>query len=117
MFDIGFWELVFILVITLLVVGPERLPRVARSAGLWIGKVRGFIVTVKADIDQELAAEELKHTLAKQAAVPELEEIIEDVGSDLHSMENVVDKIRPESEQTVVKPAEPVPGEADDPQQ
>ncbi len=55
MFDIGFWELIFILVIALLVVGPERLPKVARTAGLWLGKVRGFIVTVKADIDQELA--------------------------------------------------------------
>jgi sec-independent protein translocase protein TatB len=117
MFDIGFWELLFILVITLLVVGPERLPRVARSAGLWLGKVRGFIVTVKADIDKELAAEELKRTLAKQAAVPELEEIIEDVGSDLHSMESVVDKTQQESEPAVVKPAEPVPGKADDPKQ
>jgi sec-independent protein translocase protein TatB len=77
MFDIGFWEVIFILVIALLVVGPERLPRVARTAGLWLGKIRGFVGSVKADIDRELAAEELKKTLARQAAVPELEEIIE----------------------------------------
>ena len=77
MFDIGFWEVIFILVVALLVVGPERLPRVARTAGLWLGRIRGFVGSVKADIDRELAAEELKKTLAKQAAMPELEEIIE----------------------------------------
>ena len=82
MFDIGFWEIIFILVITLLVVGPERLPRIARTAGLWVGKMRGFVASVKADIDQELAAEELKKVLAKQAAVPELEELIDEVTGD-----------------------------------
>jgi sec-independent protein translocase protein TatB len=116
MFDIGFWELIFILVITLLVVGPERLPRVARTAGLWLGKVRGFIVTVKADIDQELAAEELKRTLAKQAAVPELEEIIEDVSNDLHPVESTPETRRKEPDQAVAAPAEPRTGKADDSQ-
>ncbi|MCG6899418.1 MAG: Sec-independent protein translocase protein TatB [Gammaproteobacteria bacterium] len=79
MFDIGFWEIIFILVITLLVVGPERLPRIARTAGLWVGKMRGFVASVKADIDQELAAEELKKALKKQASVHELEELIDEV--------------------------------------
>lgn len=79
MFDIGFWEIIFILVIALLVVGPERLPRIARTAGLWVGKMRGFVASVKADIDQELAADELKKVLAKQASVPELEELIDEV--------------------------------------
>jgi len=117
MFDIGFWEIIFILVIALLVVGPERLPRVARTAGLWLGKVRGFIVTVKADIDQELAAEELKRTLAKQAAVPELEEIIEEVSNDLHSIDSpAVKESSTESGQAVTKPAESLPGKADDSQ-
>ena len=79
MFDIGFWEIIFILVISLLVVGPERLPRIARTAGLWVGKMRGFVASVKADIDKELAADELKKVLAKQASVPELEELIDEV--------------------------------------
>lgn len=80
MFDIGFSEIVLVMVIALIVVGPERLPRLARSAGLWIGKIRGFVASVKAEIDHELAAEELRKTLARQAKVPELEEIIEEVG-------------------------------------
>lgn len=89
MLDIGFWEIIFILVISLLVVGPERLPRIARTAGLWVGKMRGFVASVKADIDQELATEELKKVLAKQASVPELEELIDEVSGDpLAAMES-----------------------------
>lgn len=82
MFDIGFWEIIFILMIILLVVGPERLPRIARTTGLWVGKMRGFVASVKADIDQELASEELKKAIAKQASVPELEELIDEVTGD-----------------------------------
>ena len=78
MFDIGFSEVILIFVIALLVVGPERLPRIARTAGLWVGKMRGFVSSVKADIDRELATEELKKALAKQASVPELQELIDE---------------------------------------
>lgn len=79
MFDIGLTEVIMIFVVALLVVGPERLPRIARTTGLWIGKMRGFVATVKADIDRELATEELKKALAKQASVPELEEMLDEV--------------------------------------
>jgi sec-independent protein translocase protein TatB len=81
MFDIGFSEILLIMVIALIVVGPERLPRLARSTGLWIGKIRSYVASVKAEIDHELAAEELRKTLTRQAAMPELEEIIEKAGS------------------------------------
>lgn len=79
MFDISFWELVIIMIVALLVVGPERLPRVARTIGLWVGKAQSFVRTVKADIDKELATEELRRTLAKQAQIPELQELVDEV--------------------------------------
>lgn len=89
MFDIGFTEIILIAVVMLLVVGPERLPRIARTAGLWLGKMRGFMSSVKADIDRELATEELKKALAKQAAVPELEELVDEVsGKPLQAAES-----------------------------
>lgn len=78
MFDIGFWELSLIAIVALLVVGPERLPKLARTAGLWVGKARGFVSSVKADIDRELKAEELKQIMEKQARSNPLEEIIEE---------------------------------------
>ncbi|HIF18232.1 MAG TPA: twin-arginine translocase subunit TatB [Cycloclasticus sp.] len=73
MFDIGFLELCLIGVIALLVIGPEKLPRVARTVGLWIGKARGAIKTVKYDIDEQLRLEELRASLDKQASIVESE--------------------------------------------
>lgn len=114
MFDIGFWEIIFIMVIALLVVGPERLPRIARTAGLWIGKFRGFVASVKADIDHELAAEELRKTLARQTAVPELEELIDEVtGQPLKAGERVA-HAAPDSNQEAGKAAGPASGPAED---
>jgi sec-independent protein translocase protein TatB len=83
MFDIGFWELTVIGVVALLVIGPERLPRVARTAGLWVGRARRFVSSVKADIDRELAAEELKKTLNRQAGSDSLYEILDDTRESL----------------------------------
>ena len=86
MFDVGFWELAIIAVIALLVIGPERLPKAARTAGLWVGRARRMVTDVKADIDREIregdlaelkkAGEELKKT---QSAVESAgAQIIED---------------------------------------
>jgi sec-independent protein translocase protein TatB len=80
MFDIGFWELVLIGVVALLVVGPERLPKLARTAGLWIGRGRRMLSSVKAEIDRELKAEELKQILEKQARDNPLETILDERG-------------------------------------
>ncbi len=60
MFDVGFWEMSLIAVIALVVLGPERLPGVARTAGHWIGRARRMISDVKADIDREIRNSEIK---------------------------------------------------------
>ncbi len=93
MFDIGFWELAVVGVVALLVVGPERLPGLARTTGLWVGRARRFVSGVKADIDREIAADELKKALAKQADSESLYDIIEetkqtimDVQGDAHDV-------------------------------
>lgn len=78
MFDFGFWEIILILMVALIVVGPERLPGLARTAGLWIGKAKRLVSDVKAEIDQELAADELKKALNKQEAMSDVYEIIEE---------------------------------------
>ena len=60
MFDIGFSELILIGVVALVVIGPERLPRVARAAGLLLGRMQAYVNEVKADIHREMQLEELK---------------------------------------------------------
>ena len=60
MFDFGFSELVVIGVVMLIVVGPERLPRVARTAGHLLGRLQRYVSDVKSDIEREMQLEELK---------------------------------------------------------
>nr|MBS0021887.1 twin-arginine translocase subunit TatB [Gammaproteobacteria bacterium] len=97
MFDIGFWELAFIGVIALLVFGPERLPEVARTAGLWVNRVRRFIASVKRDVEQELRTEELKRILKQPNPLNEVHEILEETRQ---SLEKPVAKASPDSPAT-----------------
>jgi sec-independent protein translocase protein TatB len=60
MFDIGFTELIVIGVVALIVIGPERLPKVARTAGHLYGRLQRYVSTVKSDISQEIQMEELR---------------------------------------------------------
>lgn len=66
MFDAGFSELLVIMVLALLVVGPERLPSVARKIGLWIGRAKKLANSVRSDIERELRTEELEKMLNDQ---------------------------------------------------
>jgi sec-independent protein translocase protein TatB len=60
MFDIGFTELMVIGVVALVVIGPERLPKVARTVGAYLGRLQRYVNDVKADINREIELEELK---------------------------------------------------------
>lgn len=60
MFDVGFSELLIIAVVALLVLGPERLPKAARFVGLWVRRARAQWYSVKAELERELASEELQ---------------------------------------------------------
>jgi sec-independent protein translocase protein TatB len=82
MFDVGFFELLLIGVVALLVVGPERLPKLARTAGMWMGRGRRFLSSVKQDIDREIKADELRQILDKQKQSNPLHEIVEDTKKD-----------------------------------
>lgn len=62
MFDIGFSEILVIGVVALIVIGPERLPKVARTAGLLLGRLQRYVGTVKSDISREMELDELKRT-------------------------------------------------------
>ena len=75
MFDISFMELLVISMVALIVIGPERLPTVARTLGNLYGRCRNFVYSVRTDIHNEMRMEELKNM---QSSVQETVQSIED---------------------------------------
>lgn len=68
MFDVGFSELMVIAIVALVVIGPERLPKVARTAGLLFGRLQRYVNDVKSDISREIQLDELKRLQADMQA-------------------------------------------------
>ncbi len=87
MFEIGFWEMVLIGVVAMIVVGPERLPGLARTAGLWLGKARRMVADVKAEVDRELHLEEIKQSLREQSHLTEINEIKQDLAGRVNAIQ------------------------------
>ena len=84
MFDIGFTELLLIAVVALIVLGPERLPKAARFAGLWVRRARAQWYSVKSELEQELASDELRRSLhAGRDAMREAEGQLRDFAGDI----------------------------------
>jgi sec-independent protein translocase protein TatB len=92
MFDIAFSELLVIAVIALLVIGPERLPKVARTAGIMFGRLQRYVNDVKADIQREIELDELKKLRSQfedaarsvEQSVGEVDKQVRAVGDDLN---------------------------------
>lgn len=98
MFDIGFWEILIILVVALLVVGPDRLPGLAREVGTWVRKIRGFVTSVRSDIEQEFQTEELRKLLNEQnKEIDQLKNLMKDTEEALRSTD---ESLRSEVEET-----------------
>lgn len=74
MFDIGPSELLVIFVVALLVIGPERLPSAVRTASLWIGRFRRSFYKIKADVERELNADEIRRQLHNESILAEVED-------------------------------------------
>jgi sec-independent protein translocase protein TatB len=93
MFDIGFWELCLIATVALLVLGPERLPIAARTAGKWFGKFRSMVTNVKSEIDRELQLDELRRKMAdqeqqlrEQSGMDDFKQTVDETVADLSSL-------------------------------
>jgi sec-independent protein translocase protein TatB len=86
MFDIGLSEILIVAIVALVVLGPERLPKAARLAGFWVRKARAQWYTVKAELESEMADEELKESL--KASMADLQQTLNSHQSDLrHEMQ------------------------------
>ena len=91
MFDVGFAELLLLSVVGLLVLGPERLPRVARTLGSFARKARSSWISLKHTIEAELRAEELKEPLKNFEN--EIKSTVASVKSGVDTLKTGVDKL------------------------
>jgi sec-independent protein translocase protein TatB len=114
MFDIGFWELTVISVIALLVVGPERLPAMARTLGLWVGRLRRYVSHVKEDIEREIRAEELRDMMKQTSKLGSIGDSFAEAGKIVDDFKrDVEDFDEPDDKQNDI-PAEQPPSEIDE---
>ena len=86
MFDIGFSELVIIALVGLIVIGPERMPKVARTLGHLLGRLQRYVSDVKSDINREMQLEELKKLQTQ--VVDQARDMEQQVNAQLSSVES-----------------------------
>lgn len=96
MFEVGFSEICMVALVALLVIGPEKLPKVARMAGFWVAKSKRMLATVKQEIHEEFQAEELRQSLKNQTGINEFQKILDDTSNDLRSIKDSISQ-KPEA--------------------
>ena len=90
MFDMGVTEMMLIGIVALVVIGPERLPGVARTAGKYFTRLRNFMMNVRADVESELKADELREMLKKQGEeLSSLKDVVKEAGKDFDLSEDL----------------------------
>lgn len=99
MFDIGFSELMVIAVVALIVIGPERLPKVARTVGHLFGRMQRYVNDVKSDISREMALDDLRKL---QASMQDTARSIEEsVNQEVRSAEDEMNRISADTQAAV----------------
>lgn len=92
MFDIGFWEFALIGIITLVVVGPEKMPAIARNVGKYVGKAKRFIAKIQEDIDKEIDTTEIKEHLKTIDKDSGILEVLDDTKKKLNNIKQEASK-------------------------
>lgn len=112
MFDIGLSELLVIGLVALIVVGPKRLPEVARATGRWAARLRRFVSEVKSDFDRELHNTELTELRKLKQELDETRHVMEDSSSKLMQDLQAVDTRTAAAPGNVIAPSPAAPSAA-----
>ena len=104
MFEIGFSELMMVALVSLLVIGPERLPKAARLAGYWLGKTRAMFGSVKAEIQLELRAEEMRQLFKDESGLNEFQQLIDETNESVNSIQSSITSLSKDSVDLTKRP-------------
>ena len=77
--DFGSMELMLIVLVTLLVIGPERLPEVLRTLGLWFGRLSRSFTALKVEVEQEIGMDDVRRQLHNESVMAEMQKIENEV--------------------------------------
>jgi len=101
-FDIGFFELLVVAVVGMLVIGPEQLPSTLRTAGLWWGRAKRAMQATRSEFEQQIGADDLRRQLHNEEVMRRLEKTEKDVQHSLseqaNSIEQALENSKPTSE-------------------
>ena len=92
MFDIGFSELLVIAVITLIVMGPERLPETVRSISLWFGRMKQMIASARQELENEVGIDEIRRQLQNEKIMRDLDAAKENIETTITDTQAAIDK-------------------------
>lgn len=92
MFDIGFSELLVIAVITLIVMGPERLPETVRSISLWFGRMKQMIASARQELENEVGMDEIRRQLQNEKIMRDLDAAKENIETTITDTQAAIDK-------------------------
>jgi sec-independent protein translocase protein TatB len=85
MFDIGFLELLVIALITLVVMGPERLPEAIRTLSLWIGRLKQLFASAQQELEKEVGMDDIRHQLHNEQVLRELNDQKTELEQSVHA--------------------------------
>ena len=92
MFDIGFSELLIIAIITLLVMGPERLPETVRTISLWFGRMKQMLSSARQELENEVGMDEIRLQLKNEKIMRQLDEAKGDIETTITDTKAALDK-------------------------
>lgn len=108
MFDFSFGELTLFAVIALVVLGPEKLPHAARMAGAWVGRIRRSVISIQAEIEKEVSAQEMRERIEKEMQRVRESELAQQMKqTEAEINQGVMDASRPPPGLMTALPAQP----------
>lgn len=109
MFDVGFSELILLAIVALVVLGPEKLPHAARILGAWVGRIRRTVSTMQAEIEREVATQEIRSKLESEFSEIGGSDLVKELQEERRQLESDWQQTRHELASDAAEEMQPAP--------